>query len=146
MKALQKAIVAQVQAEHAETASSLPSELQSPEELAIDTGMGADKEFLQPAAIRVLPPEDSQWTPETTNGLEARMTFPVIVRVKTLASGDTLEALRDVVGLVIDGISRDHTLGGLCAGPDDPAFKLSAITLQGGDARQEVACSFIVRN
>lgn len=145
MKLMQDRIVALIQAEKDAQGSSLPSYLQT-DGLAVLAGIGKPIETLAAHHIRVLPPENSRLDAEVTDGLEGTLEFPCILTVKTLSNQDATEALREVVGLVIDGVATDPTLAGACAGPASPNYILGPIVLSAGQATQEVAVRLVARN
>ncbi len=145
IKDIQKAIVAAILTERDANAASLPSEMQG-QDLEISVGVGSENESQLPFSIRVLPPEDSTTTPEVSNMLEGNLEFPCLLKATALQQLDMTEALVELQGLVIDAIQADPTLGGLCAGPDAPAHRLSVIKTSGGQVDQEIAVRLIVRN
>lgn len=142
---MQDAITAQIAAEKAANAGSLPGPLQSTDFEVIGT-LGAKDQRLSSSHIRVFPPVNSKFDAEVTLGLEGTLEFPIHVRVRSLDLSATLNALREAVGLVIDGVNTDLTLGALCAGPASPAVLLGPLELEGAMASQEVTWRFIVRN
>lgn len=144
LAAIQDAIAAAILAERDANAASLPSYLHG-DGLLVGAGMDEAALMLEANLIRVLSPINSTWTSEVTNQLEATLFFPVVVRARALSDGDALQALLELVGLIVDAVQADGTLGGLVAGPASQAFQVGTPEPSGLEAYQDVQVGLIVR-
>lgn len=116
IKDIQEAIRTVILAERTAQSTSLPAGLQGTDfnvSVAVDMDQPAEK----PYSVRILPPENTKWRPNVTNSFEADpMEFRLGIEIQTAAASNKAILMREVVGLIVDALSVDTTLGGLTGG------------------------------
>lgn len=143
IEAVQDAIAAAITTEQGIQAGSLPSPLHAGDFEVV--GSVNRTGSMLPVGIRILPPVNSTVDPEVTNGMEAVLRFPCVIRVKALVDEDVMNLLREAVGLFIDAVAKDPTFGGLTGGTNPPGIALGVLDVDGGEASQELLLSLNVR-
>lgn len=125
LRELRSALADQIRAEQVAQAQDLPTPLHGDlfEITSIQTNA---PRTLFPVGMRVMPPAGGQLTTEATQGMEGALTFPVAIVVKGLEEADMLDLLEQALGLLIDAVDTDPTLGGRCGGTGDPAIVLQS--------------------
>lgn len=150
MKQVQEAIRNQIQAEYEEQGginpagpSALPTGMSG--NVFVGVAANAFRAPSKPFSIQILPAEDSELDTEVSNHLQGTLNFVCLLRAKADDEKDQLEAIRELQGLVIDGVNRDLLLGGLVGGPAAPAFSLRRIEVGAAEVGQELAVRLIAR-
>lgn len=143
-KAIQDAIRTAILTERTAQSASLPAGLQG-DNFQVYVGTDLDAPPHKPFAVTILPAENSAFVPEVTHGLEAVIEFRASIDLRAGQDAEKLTLLREVVGLIVDGVHADPTLGGLTAGYADQAIQPMDIVAGPGRVGQEVALRFVVR-
>lgn len=145
LREVREALAKQIRAEQEAQAADLPTPLHGDlfHITAVQTSAGRT---LFPVGMRVMPPAGGALTPETTKGLEGSLVFPVAIVVKGLDEADMLDLLEQAMGLLVDAVDTDPTLGGLTGGTDAPGIILQSQELDlSGTVTQVVGVAFKIR-
>lgn len=145
LRGVREAIAAAVRAEQLAGAADLPTPLHGANFEIVATQSRAPR-TLFPVGMRILPPAGGALNGEVTKGLDGFLTFPVALVIKGLDEADMLDLLEEAVGLLIDAIDADPTLGGLTGGWADPGVIPQQQELDlSGTILQEIGISLRIR-
>jgi hypothetical protein len=122
LRQLRVALADAIRAEQEAQAGDLPTPLHG-EAFEITSVQTKAPITLFPVGMRVMPPAGGGLNSEVTEGA---LTFPVAIVVKGLEEADMLDLLDDALGLLLDAVDTDPTLGGKCGGLGDPGIVLQS--------------------
>lgn len=146
-KAMQQAIHDQVLAERLAQDAQLPAALQvAASNLHVAVSWHPDRRPDKPFVIQILPPQRSRYTGQVSAGLEGEVEIPCMVSVKAGEEADLGNLLLEVVGLLMDAVDADDSLGGLCGGWGEQAIEVADLLSEPGVVGHSVALRFKVRS